>query len=162
VATKKAGQGQAAGRQRQAGRKKSEEAQDEGRAEMRVSATPAAPQGKQKGKQKKVRPVRCIYRHADVELRRAFPEICKALIDKAAKTGSVQHFQALEKLGGKAKAAKGQKQGPSLGELLMAELKRRQDEREQAMDGGPGAAKPESAEPETTAKGATSGDAEEQ
>ena len=31
-------------------------------------------------KENKERPVRCIHRHADVELRRAFPKLCEKLM----------------------------------------------------------------------------------
>ena len=83
---------------------------------------------------KKERPVRCIHRHADVEFRREFRKVCKGLIEKAA-AGGVGQTRLLLDIGrfGDAKAAK-QRRAKSLSALLLEELKRRQDEREAALD----------------------------
>jgi len=159
VAKKKAVQKKAAPRRAAAGPEKSEPAQDAGQAEQ--TAKPAGQEGKPEGKRKKERPVRCIHRHADVEFRRAFPKVCKKLIDKAAEDASVAHTRLLLQIGEFDKPKKKQQQsGPSLSAMLFAELKRRQDEREAALDGDAGAVSPESAAATTEAEGATSEDAE--
>jgi hypothetical protein len=81
-------------------------------------------------KEKKKRPVRCIQQHTDVEFRREFREVCKKLIDKS-KDGGIPETRLLLQIGkfGDAKAAK-RRGAKSLSELLLDELKRRQDERE--------------------------------
>jgi hypothetical protein len=85
-------------------------------------------------KKKKKRPVRCIQRHTDVEFRREFRDVCETLIEKS-KAGGIQETRLLLKIGkfDDVKAAKrlGQK---SLSEMLLDELKRRQDEREALAD----------------------------
>jgi hypothetical protein len=83
-----------------------------------------------KKKRKKKRPVRCIQRHTDVEFRRAFRGVCKTLIRKA-KAGGTPEIRLLLQIGksGDAKAAK-RRGAKSLSEMLLDELKRRQDERE--------------------------------
>jgi predicted CopG family antitoxin len=85
-------------------------------------------------KKKKKRPVRCIQRHTDVEFRRQFRGVCKTLIKKA-KAGGIQETRLLLKIGKfddvKAAKRRGQK---SLSEMLLDELKRRQDEREALAD----------------------------
>lgn len=103
--------------------------------------------------------MRCIHRHADVELRRAFPKLCEKLIDKAKAEASVPHVRLLVQIAktDDTKAAK-RRGGPSLSAMLLTELKRRQDEREALVDGD--AAVVQSAVTETAARGATSGDAE--
>lgn len=99
---------------------------------------------------KEKEPVACIHEHADLVLRREFPEICDALAEEAKKVNipALKVLLDIAKSGG-AKAE--QQGGKSLGELLMDELKRRQDEREAAAD----AAKAE----EQIAKDAGSNDA---
>jgi hypothetical protein len=86
-------------------------------------------------KDKKERPVRCIHRHTDVEFRREFRGVCKTLIEKA-KGGGIQETRLLLQIGkfGDPKAAK-RRGAKSLSEMLLDELKRRQDEREAAADG---------------------------
>jgi hypothetical protein len=136
VATKKETPKRPAGRRAPAGLAKSGGARDhaeqaKGQAEEGDCAAPVVPEAKQK----KERPVRCIHRHTDVEFRRAFPKVCGKLIEKA-KDGSVQHTQVLLRMGEFDKAKTKQKRsGPSLSEMLLAELKRRQDEREAATGG---------------------------
>ncbi len=156
---KKAAQKQAAIEREPARLKQSEQARGDGDAEGKQAQEPAAPAGKQK----KERPVRCIHRHTDVELRRAFPKLCEKLIDKATEDASVQHTRLLLQMAefDKPKAAK-RRTGPSLSAMLLAELKRRQDEREAATDGDAGVANPESKAIEIPAEGATSEDAEKQ
>ncbi len=80
---------------------------------------------------KENKPVTGIHEHADEVLRREFPDICKALVDKA-KEGRIPAVKLLLEI---AKSAKAKQQGgKSLSEMLMDELKRRQDEREAAAD----------------------------
>jgi hypothetical protein len=83
---------------------------------------------------KKPRPVPCIQRHTDVEFRREFPEVFEALVKKA-KAGGTAETRLLLQIGkfGDPKAAR-RRRGKSLSEMLMDELKRRQDEREAAAD----------------------------
>ena len=85
-------------------------------------------------KEKKQRPVRCIQQHTDREFRREFRDVCTGLIEKA-KDGSTAHTRLLLEIGksGDRKAAK-RRRGRSLSEMLLEELKRRQDEREAAAD----------------------------
>jgi hypothetical protein len=109
---------------------------------------------------KKARPVRCIHRHTDVEFRREFPEAFKALVKKA-KEGGTAETRLLLQIGkfGDPKAAKARR-GKSLSEMLLDELKRRQDEREAATD-RKRAAEQMAQTNETGSEGATSdGDAE--
>ena len=109
---------------------------------------------------KKARPVRCIHRHTDVEFRREFPEVFKALVKKA-KEGGTAETRLLLQIGkfGDPKAAKARR-GKSLSEMLLDELKRRQDEREAAADCSR-AAEQMTQTNETGSEGATSdGDAE--
>lgn len=80
-------------------------------------------------KAKKVRPVRDIQRHADIETRRAFPEICEALLEHARK-GAMPQTKLLIKIGKldeKAVPAR-QRRGKSLSAMLMQELERRKEE----------------------------------
>jgi hypothetical protein len=105
---------------------------------------------------KKKRPVRCIRRHTDVEFRREFPEVFDALVKKA-KEGGTAETRLLLQIGkfGDPKAAR-RRGGKSLSELLLEELKRRQDEREAAAD----RAKSETEIPQTneaSSEGATRG-----
>ena len=116
--------------------------------------------GKETGTKKKARPVRCIHRHTDVEFRREFPEVFKALVEKA-KDGGTAETRLLLQIGkfGDPKAAK-TRRGKSLSEMLLDELKRRQDEREAAAD-RKRAAEQMTQTNETGSEGATSdGDAE--
>lgn len=112
-------------------------------------AGPAAKKQKAK-RQKKKRPVRCIQRHTDVEFRREFPKVFKALVKKA-KAGGAAETRLLLQIGkfGDAKAAK-RRGAKSLSEMLLDELKRRQDEREAAADR-------EARSKEASIEGATSG-----
>jgi hypothetical protein len=113
------------------------------------TAGPAAKKQKAK-RQKKKRPVRCIQRHTDVEFRREFPKIFDALVEKAKEGGTAQ-TRLLLQIGkfGDAKAAK-RRGAKSLSEMLLDELKRRQDEREAAAD-------KEAGSNEASSEGATSG-----
>jgi hypothetical protein len=105
---------------------------------------------------KKRRPVPCIQRHTDVEFRREFPDVFDALMEKAKK-GSTAETRLLLQIGkfGDAKAAK-RRGAKSLSEMLMDELRRRQDEREAAADSAK--AQEQSTEAnEPSSEGATSG-----
>lgn len=110
--------------------KKAETAEIESSEAQESEGTIATP----KKTEKKVRPVPCIQKHTDREFRREFPAVCRGLIKKA-KAGSTAHTKLLLEIGksGERKAAKrgGRK---SLSEMLLDELKRRQDEREAAVD----------------------------
>ena len=96
------------------------------------AAEPAKPVTKTRNKKK--RPVPCIQRHTDVEFRREFPDVFEALMKKAKK-GSTAETRLLLQIGkfGDAKAAK-RSGAKSLSEMLIDELRRRQDEREAAAD----------------------------
>lgn len=155
MAKKKAVQKKAASTGTPAGQEKGEQASEQ--ASEQGGGAAARP------KQKKERPVRCIHRHADVELRRAFPKVCERFLEKAEKESSVPHMRMVLQIAksGDAKGARGGKKGPSLSEMLLTELKRRQDEREAAMNSDAGAVDPESAAIQTATEGATSEEAEE-
>lgn len=117
------------------------------------AAEPAKPATKTR---KKRRPVPCIQRHTDVEFRREFPDVFDALMEKAKK-GSTAETRLLLQIGkfGDAKAAK-RRGAKSLSEMLMDELRRRQDEREAAADNAN--AQEQSTEAnEASSEGATSG-----
>jgi hypothetical protein len=119
--------------------------------EAAESAKPAT-----KTRKKKRRPVPCIQRHTDVEFRREFPDVFDALMKKAKK-GSTAETRLLLQIGkfGDAKAAK-RRGAKSLSEMLMDELRRRQDEREAAADSAK--AQEQSTEAnEPSSEGATSG-----
>jgi hypothetical protein len=96
-----------------------------------------------------------VEKYADREFRREFPDVCEGLLKKA-KAGGTAQVRMLMEIGksGDAKAAK-RRGKKSLSEMLLDELKRRQDEREAAAETAAG-------EQERSSKGATSGgDAEE-
>jgi hypothetical protein len=101
------------------------------------------------------RPIKNVEEYADREFRREFPEVCQGLLEKA-KAGSTAQIRMLMEIGksGDAKAAK-RRGKKSLSEMLLDELKRRQDEREAA-------AKTAAGEQERSSKGATSGGDAEQ
>jgi hypothetical protein len=126
-------------------------------AEAMATAMPKEPKSERpKKKAKKKRPVRCIHRHTDVEFRREFRGVCKSLIKKA-RAGGIRETRLLLQIGkfGDPKIAK-RRGAKSLSAMLLDELKRRQDEREAAVDG----AKSEeriSAVNEASNEGATSG-----
>lgn len=106
-----------------------------GQAEAMATAMPKEPISERpKKKAKKKRPVRCIQRHTDVEFRRAFRGVCKSLIKKA-RGGGIQETRLLLQIGkfGDPKIAK-RRGAKSLSAMLLDELKRRQDEREAAVD----------------------------
>jgi len=122
-----------------------------------VAAMPKQPKTEKPKKEKKKRPVPCIQRHTDVEFRRAFPKVCETLIEKS-EAGGIQETRLLLQIGkfGDAKAAK-RRGAKSLSEMLLDELKRRQDEREAAAD----STKAKEQANEAGSEGATSdGDAE--
>lgn len=86
--------------------------------------------------EKKNELVRDIREYTDEEFRQAYPDICAALIGKA-KEGQIRHVRMLlEIIAGKHGdlATLKQRIGKTLGEMLLDELKRRQDEREAAID----------------------------
>jgi hypothetical protein len=85
-------------------------------------------------KRKKKRPVRCIQQHTDVEFRREFPKVFRVLVKKA-KQGGTAETRLLLQIGkfGDPKVAK-RRGAKSLSEMLLDELKRRQDECEAAAD----------------------------
>jgi hypothetical protein len=103
-------------------------------AEAMATAMPEELKSEKPKKKKKKRPVRCIHQHTDVEFRRAFRGVCKALIKKA-KAGGTPETRLLLQIGkfGDTKAAK-RRGAKSLSEMLLDELKRRQDEREAAAE----------------------------
>src|ERR1700761_149893 len=105
---------------------------------------------------KKRRPVPCIQRHTDVEFRREFPDVFDALMEKAKK-GRTAETRLLLQIGkfGDAKTAK-RRGAKSLSEMLMDELKRRQDEREAAADSAKAQGQSTEAN-EVSSEGATSG-----
>jgi hypothetical protein len=116
-------------------------------------AMPEESKSEKPKKEKKKRPVRCIHQHTDVEFRREFREVCKNLIEKS-KDGGIPETRLLLQIGkfGDAKAAK-RRGAKSLSEMLLDELKRRQDEREAAADST------KAEEQITAAKNASSGGA---
>ncbi len=81
-------------------------------------------------------PVQDIREYTDREFREAYPRICAALIAKAEEADVAKIRMLLEIIAGKyGDPEKAEQQGgKSLSELLMDELKRRQDEREAAAD----------------------------
>lgn len=81
-------------------------------------------------------PVEDIREYTDREFREAYPRICAALIAKAKEADVAKIRMLLEIIAGKHGDPEKTKQedGKSLSELLMDELKRRQDEREAAAD----------------------------
>ena len=85
---------------------------------------------------KKQGPVEDIHEYTDREFREAYPEICAAMIAKAKEADVAKIKMLLELMAGKwGDPEKAEQQGgKSLSELLMDELKRRQDEREAAAD----------------------------
>lgn len=103
-------------------------------AEAMSAATPTESESEKPKKEKKKRPVRCIHQYTDVEFRREFPEVFDKFIAKA-RAGSIPETRLLLQIGkfGDAKAAK-RRGAKSLSEMLLDELKRRQDEREGAAD----------------------------
>jgi hypothetical protein len=109
-----------------------------------------------KTRKKKRRPVPCIQQHTDVEFRREFPDVFNALMKKAKK-GSTAETRLLLQIGkfGDAKAAK-RRGAKSLSEMLMDELRRRQDEREAAADSAKTLGQSTEAS-EANSEGATSG-----
>jgi hypothetical protein len=104
-------------------------------AKVKATALPKKAEAKRPKKSKKERPVRCIHRHTDVEFRRAFRGVCGKLIEKA-EDGGIQETRLLLQIGkfGDPKVAK-RRGAKTLSEMLLDELKRRQDEREAAADG---------------------------
>jgi hypothetical protein len=138
----------------QASTRKAVEAKSNEAIEQRAGTGEAAElEGAVTKTEKKKRPVRCIQRHTDVEFRREFPDVFNALVKKAKKGGTAE-TRLLLKIGkfGDPKTAK-RRGVKSLGEMLMDELKRRQDEREAAAD----SAKAEERANEISSEGATSG-----
>ena len=121
-----------------------------------VMATAKPKESKSSTKEKKQRPVRCIQRHTDVEFRREFREVCDKLIEKS-KNGGIQETRLLLQIGkfGDPKVAK-RRGAKSLSAMLLDELKRRQDEREAAVDGAQSEERV-SAVNEASNEGATSG-----
>jgi hypothetical protein len=97
-------------------------------------AMPKEPESGKPKKEKKQRPVRCIQQHTDVEFRREFREIFAGLAEKA-KGGGTAQTRLLLQIGkfGDPKVAK-RRGAKCLSEMLLDELKRRQDEREAATD----------------------------
>lgn len=96
-----------------------------------------ADEGTAAGAEKKEKePVECIDEQAAEILRREFPEIGAALAEKAKKGDIPALKMLLDIRSGKFNGATVAKEqgGKSLSELLMDELKRRQDEREAAAD----------------------------
>jgi hypothetical protein len=95
-----------------------------------------------------------------VEFRREFRQVCEKLIEKS-KAGGIQETRLLLQIGkfGDPKVAK-RRGAKSLSEMLLDELKRRQDEREAAADRAKSEAQIAEAN-EASSEGATSdGDAD--
>jgi hypothetical protein len=111
------------------GMERAEQAAEAISAAMPTESEPGKPK-----KEKKKRPVRCIHQHTDVEFRREFREIFDGLAEKAKEGGTAQ-TRLLLQIGkfGDTKAAK-RRGAKSLSEMLLDELKRRQDEREAAAE----------------------------
>jgi hypothetical protein len=103
-----------------------------GAAGAMATALPTKAESERPKKSKKQRPVRCIQRHTDVEFRREFPEVFESLMEKA-KAGGIAETRLLLQIGkfGDPKVAR-RRGAKSLSEMLLDELKRRQDEREAA------------------------------
>ncbi len=100
--------------------------------------------------------MRCIQRHTDLEFRREFRAVFDGLVEKAKGGGTAQTRLLLQigKFGDpKVATRRGAK---SLSEMLMDELKRRQDEREAATDKAKAEAQSTEAI-EKSGEGATSG-----
>jgi hypothetical protein len=77
---------------------------------------------------KRQRPVPDIQKHADIETRRAFREICEALL-RHAREGAIPHTKLLIKIGKLEEKPSGRKRaGKSLSAILMEELRRTQAE----------------------------------
>lgn len=94
----------------------------------------AAKAGAEKAPEKKKRPIKNVEEYADREFRREFPEIFDGLCGEAKKGGATQaRLLAQWSKAGDAKTAK-QRGKKSLSEMLLDELKRRQDEREAAAE----------------------------
>lgn len=125
-------------------------------AEAISAAMPTESEPKKPKKKKKKRPVRCIQQHTDVEFRREFRGVCKALIKKA-KGGGIQETRLLLQIGkfGDPKVAK-RRGAKSLSAMLLDELKQRQDEREAAADSTKAEAQTTAVE-KASSEGATSG-----
>jgi hypothetical protein len=85
---------------------------------------------------KQMRPGEGFREYTDREFREAYPQICAALIAKAIDADVAKIKMLLEIIFGRYGGPEQAKQqgGKSLSELLMDELKRRQDEREAAAD----------------------------
>lgn len=109
-----------------ASRRKPESAEAEGSKAQGTAEATGEPK-------KKKRPVRCIQTHTDLEFRREFRDVCTGLLDKA-KEGSTAHTRLLLEIGKSGERKTGRRRGKSLSEMLLDELKRRQDEREAATD----------------------------
>ncbi|MCU1312444.1 MAG: hypothetical protein JWM54_201 [Acidobacteriaceae bacterium] len=109
----------------------------------------------EKAPEKKKRPIKNVEEYADREFRREFPEIFDGLCGEAKKGGATQaRLLAQWSKAGDAKTSK-RRGKKSLSEMLLDELKRRQDEREAAAEMAAG-------ERERSSKGATSGGDAEQ
>jgi hypothetical protein len=77
---------------------------------------------------KRLRPVPDIQKHADIETRRAFREICAGLLTHARK-GEIPHTKLLIKIGKLEEKPSGRKRaGKSLSAILMEELRRTKTE----------------------------------
>jgi hypothetical protein len=86
-------------------------------------------------KEDELGPVECIRGHTAEQFRKRYRKICRAAMEKA-ETGNLAELKALlyiiERLGDEETVK--QRGGKSLSEMLLDELKRRQDEREAAGD----------------------------
>jgi hypothetical protein len=117
---------------------------------FRRSERVAAEARTEKAPEKKKRPVPDVEKYADREFRREFPEIFDGLCKKAKK-GGVQQARLLQQWSNTGDAKTAKRRGKkSLSEMLLDELKRRQDAREAAAETVAG-------EQERSSKGATSG-----
>jgi hypothetical protein len=125
-------------------------------ADAMASAMPQERESERPKKEKQKRPVRCIHQHTDREFRREFRDVFDGLVQKA-KGGATAQTRLLLQIGkfGDAKATK-RRGAKSLSEMLLDELKRRQDQREAAADGVKDEERTTAAE-NTRSEGATSG-----
>jgi hypothetical protein len=105
---------------RRAAKDKAEAPVVQNETERQAEKTAEKPTGKRQ------RPVPDIQKHADIETRRAFREICEALL-RHAREGAIPHTKLLIKIGKLEEKPSGRKRaGKSLSAILMEELQRTQ------------------------------------
>ena len=129
---------------------------DAARDEITGQAVEATASTEEESKKENDEPVECIHEYTNAKFLERYPKICGKLLDKAEE-GSLPEIRLLLKIGkfDDAKAAQ-QRDGKSLGEILLDELKRRQDEREAAAESAKAEAQMTLTN-EAASEGATSG-----